>query len=164
MNTSGVVVLVVMVKSSMNRMLAGNGLFYPIIGFASFIAFLYLSFGDLWVNYSKEINLSFVERNGTQFFVDGKVFYINGWNSYWLMDHAADYNTRPRIRTMLQAGAKMGLTVCRTWAFNDAGYNALQISPGKFDEKVFRVRNFLVLFGLVMSSTLVLTLFRVIIP
>ncbi|PHT58891.1 Enoyl-[acyl-carrier-protein] reductase [NADH], chloroplastic [Capsicum baccatum] len=54
----------------MSRMLAGNGLFYPIIGFASFIAFLYLSFGHLWVNYSKEINLSFVERNGTQFFVD----------------------------------------------------------------------------------------------
>ncbi|KAJ8568958.1 hypothetical protein K7X08_032695 [Anisodus acutangulus] len=127
-----------MVKSSMNRMLAGNGLFYPIIGFASFIAFLYLSFGDLWVNYSKEINLSFVERNGTQFIVDGKAFYINGWNSYWLMDHAADYTTRPRIGTMLQAGAKMGLTVCRTWAFNDGGYNALQISPGKFDEKVFR--------------------------
>ncbi|KAJ8568055.1 hypothetical protein K7X08_020777 [Anisodus acutangulus] len=127
-----------MVKSSMNRMLVGNGLFYPIIGFASFIAFLYLSFGNLWVNYSKEINLSFVERNGTQFIVEGKAFYINGWNSYWLMDHAADYTTRPRIRTMLQAGAKMGLTVCRTWAFNDGGYNALQISPGKFDEKVFR--------------------------
>ncbi|KAK4368567.1 hypothetical protein RND71_012359 [Anisodus tanguticus] len=127
-----------MVKSSMNRMLSGNGLFYPIIGFASFIAFLYLSFGDLWVNYSKEINLSFVERNGTQFIVDGKAFYINGWNSYWLMDHAADYTTRPRIGTMLQAGAKMGLTVCRTWAFNDGGYNSLQISPGKFDEKVFR--------------------------
>ncbi|XP_016469865.1 mannan endo-1,4-beta-mannosidase 2 [Nicotiana tabacum] len=127
-----------MVKSSMSRMLAGNGLFYPIIGFASFIAFLYLSFGDLWVNYSKEINLSFVERNGTQFYVDGKAFYVNGWNSYWLMDHAADYSTRPRIRTMLQASAKMGLTVCRTWAFNDGGYNALQISPGKFDEKVFR--------------------------
>ncbi|KAF3682589.1 hypothetical protein FXO38_01218 [Capsicum annuum] len=42
---------------------------------------------------------------------------------------------------MLQAGAKMGLTICITWAFNDAGYNALQISPGKFDYKVFR--NFL---------------------
>ncbi|CAN4103321.1 unnamed protein product [Withania somnifera] len=54
------------------------------------------------------------------------------------MDHATDYSTRPRIRTILQAGAKMGLTVCRTWAFNDGGYNALQISPGQFDERVFR--------------------------
>jgi mannan endo-1,4-beta-mannosidase len=39
---------------------------------------------------------------------------------------------------MLEAGAKMGLTVCRTWAFNDGGYNALQISPGRFDERVFK--------------------------
>lgn len=72
--------------------------------------------------------------------VDDKAFYINGWNSYWLMDHAVDEFTRPRVRAMLQAGAKMGLTVCRTWAFNDGAYNALQISPGKFDERVFRVR------------------------
>ena len=40
---------------------------------------------------------------------------------------------------MLETGAKMGLTVCRTWAFNDGGYNALQISPGRFDERVFKV-------------------------
>jgi hypothetical protein len=33
----------------------------------------------------------------------------------------------------------MGLSVCRTWAFNDGGYNALQISPGEFDDTVFKV-------------------------
>lgn len=125
----------------MSRKLTRNGgLIYPVIGLALFVTFLYLSFGDLlWFSYNKEIELSFVERNGTQFFVDGKVFYINGWNSYWLMDHAVDYSKRSRIRGILQAGAKMGLTVCRTWAFNDGGYNALQISPGRFDERVFRV-------------------------
>ncbi|XP_009757173.1 mannan endo-1,4-beta-mannosidase 2 [Nicotiana tabacum] len=129
-----------MVKSPMSRKLTRNGgLIYPVIGLALFVTFLYLSFGDLlWFSYNKEIELSFVERNGTQFFVDGKVFYINGWNSYWLMDHAVDYSKRSRIRGILQAGAKMGLTVCRTWAFNDGGYNALQISPGRFDERVFR--------------------------
>ncbi|CAL5403667.1 unnamed protein product [Camellia sinensis] len=120
------------------RMVAGNGMFYPIVGFASCVALIYLSFGDLWVNYHKEQNLSFVQRNGTHFMVDGRVFYINGWNSYWLMDHAVDEYSRPRIRAMLQAGAKMGLTVCRTWAFNDGAYNALQISPGQYDERVFR--------------------------
>lgn len=40
---------------------------------------------------------------------------------------------------MLRRGAKMGMTVCRTWAFSDGGPNALQISPGLFDERVFQV-------------------------
>lgn len=125
-----------MVKSP--RTEAGNGIFYPIVGFATFLAFIYMSFGGLWVNYNKEPQSSFVQRNGTHFTLDGRMFYINGWNSYWLMDSAVDEYTRPRVRAMLQAGAKMGLTVCRTWAFNDGGYNALQISPGRYDERVFK--------------------------
>ncbi|KAJ7981469.1 Mannan endo-1,4-beta-mannosidase [Quillaja saponaria] len=118
-------------------MAAGNGLFLPILGFASCVAFIYMSFGDLWMTYDEEPKLGFVERNGTQFFLDGKTFYINGWNSYWLMDHAVEEDRRPRVGEMLQAGAKMGLTVCRAWAFNDGHYNALQISPGRFNEQVF---------------------------
>lgn len=129
-------------------MVAGKGLFYPILGFASFVAFIYFSFGDLWINYRYGPQLRFVQRNGTHFMVDGTVFYINGWNSYWLMDHAVDYYSRPRVREMLKAGAKMGLTVCRTWAFNDGAYNALQISPGRYDERVFRVRGIQYLFAL----------------
>ncbi|KAM7276455.1 hypothetical protein ACFE04_018321 [Oxalis oulophora] len=54
--------------------------------------------------------MSFVERNGTHFIVDGKVFYVNGWNSYWLMEHAVDEYTRPKVKAMLKAGAKMGLS------------------------------------------------------
>ncbi|KAM4103887.1 hypothetical protein ACJW30_06G112700 [Castanea mollissima] len=122
----------------MERMVGGNGLFYPILGFASCVTFIYLSFGDLMLNNEKEPKFGFVERNGTQFMLDGSAFYINGWNSYWLMDHAADEYTKPRVRAMLQAGAKMGLTVCRTWAFNDGAYNALQSSPGRFNEHVFK--------------------------
>ncbi|KAE9457646.1 hypothetical protein C3L33_10441, partial [Rhododendron williamsianum] len=133
-----VVVLLLVVKEAIQRMVPGNGLFYPIIGFASFLVLIYWSFGDLWVNYRNGPELSFVQRNGTHFMVDGRVFYVNGWNSYWLMDHAVDHYTRPRVREMLRAGAKMGLTVCRTWAFNDGAYNALQISPGRYDERVFR--------------------------
>ncbi|KAL2457957.1 Mannan endo-beta-1 [Forsythia ovata] len=121
-----------------NRMVGGTGVLYPIIGFVFCVAFIYMSFGDLWIDIHGETKLSFVERNGTQFVVDGRPFYINGWNSYWLMDHGVDESSRSRISAMLQAGAKMGLTVCRTWAFNDGAYNALQISPGQFDERVFR--------------------------
>ncbi|XP_073028783.1 mannan endo-1,4-beta-mannosidase 2-like [Primulina eburnea] len=124
-----------MVKSGM---VGGNGVFYPIVGFASCVTFIYLSFGDLWIDVHSDTKLSFVERNGSQFIVDGRPFYFNGWNSYWMMDNAVDISRKHRIREILQAGAKMGLTVCRTWAFNDGDYNALQISPGRFNENVFR--------------------------
>ncbi|MBA0649080.1 hypothetical protein Goklo_016687, partial [Gossypium klotzschianum] len=121
-------------------MVTRNGMLYPILGFASCVAFLYMSFGDLKLsaNFTKGPRFSFVERNGTQFFLNGKPLYVNGWNSYWLMAHSVDESSRPKVSAMLQAGAKMGLTVCRTWAFNDGGYNALQISPGQFDERVFK--------------------------
>ena len=57
---------------------------------------------------------------------------------------------------MLRKGAEMGMTVCRTWAFNDGdGPNALQISPGVFNEKVFQVRSvdFLFIFSSSSSSS-----------
>ncbi|KAK8655277.1 hypothetical protein V6N13_107865 [Hibiscus sabdariffa] len=127
------------------KMVSGNGMLYPILGFASCVAFIYMSFGDLKLSsFPKERGLSFVERNGTQFFLDGKPLYVNGWNSYWLMGHSVEENTRPKVSAMLQAGAKMGLTVCRTWAFNDGGYNALQISPGQFDERVFKALDYVI--------------------
>ncbi|XP_047336466.1 mannan endo-1,4-beta-mannosidase 2-like [Impatiens glandulifera] len=124
------------------KMLEGNRrMIYPVIGFASCIALLFLSFGDIWVNNvdKRELeSLSFVKRNGTHFTVDDKIFYVSGWNSYWLMDQAVEESSRPRVNEVLQIGAKMGLSVCRTWAFNDGTYNALQISHGQFDERVFK--------------------------
>ncbi|XP_023534209.1 mannan endo-1,4-beta-mannosidase 2-like [Cucurbita pepo subsp. pepo] len=119
-------------------MMAGNGLFYPILGFASCLAFIYMSFGNWRIEDTKPLKMDFVERSGTQFILNGKPFYINGWNSYWFMDHAVEEYRKPRVRAMLQAARKMGLTVCRTWAFNDGGYNALQVSPGRFNERVFK--------------------------
>ncbi|GAB2242520.1 hypothetical protein Droror1_Dr00019295 [Drosera rotundifolia] len=121
------------------KMLANNGLFYQTIGIATLVAFIYLSFVNLRTSFFEEPAFNFVERNGTQFMLDGRPFYINGWNSYWLMDHAVEDHSRPRVREMLQAGSKMGLTVCRTWAFNDGGsYHSLQVLPGQFDELVFK--------------------------
>lgn len=120
-------------------MSVGNGLFYPILGLASCIVFIYMSFGDLRLGFEREPQLAFVKRNGTQFMLDDKAFYINGWNSYWLMAQSVDEFSRHRVREMLQVGAKMGLTVCRTWAFNDGGYDALQTYPGRYNEQVFKV-------------------------
>ncbi|XP_039069133.1 mannan endo-1,4-beta-mannosidase 2-like [Hibiscus syriacus] len=106
---------------------------------------LFMSYGDLKLSsFPRERRLSFVERNGTHFFLDGKPLFVNGWNSYWLMSHSVEENTRPKVSAMLQAGARMGFTVCRTWAFNDGGYNALQISPGQFDERVFKALDYVI--------------------
>lgn len=131
-------------------MVSGKKLFFSFFGLASCVTFFYLSvlsFGDLFPGHElvlmshhhEEPNLGFVERNGSQFMLDGRAFYINGWNSFWLMDQAVGEYSRPRVREILQAGAKMGLTVCRIWAFNDGAFNALQLSPGHFDERVFQV-------------------------
>ncbi|XP_061346501.1 mannan endo-1,4-beta-mannosidase 2-like [Gastrolobium bilobum] len=125
-------------------MVSGNGLFYPIFGFASLVFFIYMSFGDIRFGFEEEQELAFVERNGTQFVLDGKAFYINGWNSYWFMVQSVDDYSRPRVHEMLKAGAKMGLTVCRTWAFNDGDYNALQTSPGVFNEQAFKALDYVI--------------------
>ncbi|KAJ4821204.1 hypothetical protein LUZ62_033770 [Rhynchospora pubera] len=124
-------------------MAVSNGFFYHILAFTSCVAFIYFSFRDFkddfkshFLDYKPQVR--FVEINGTQFVLDGKPFYVNGWNSYWLMDQAVDESTRPRVNAIFRTGAQMGLTVCRTWAFNDGTYNALQISPGLFDERVFQ--------------------------
>lgn len=116
-----------------------NGMLYHILGLLSVLAFVYMSFGGLRFRFEEGSEVAFVQRNGTQFVVDGKAFYVNGWNSYWLMFQSVDVDSRHRVREMLKTGAKMGLTVCRTWGFNDGGYHALQTSPGRFDEQAFKV-------------------------
>ncbi|KAG8090981.1 hypothetical protein GUJ93_ZPchr0011g28480 [Zizania palustris] len=121
---------------------------------ASFVALLYFSICGVDIRHalpsigggasSRAASLPFVERRGARFFLDGRPFYLNGWNSYWLMDQAMELDTRHRVSRMFSAAAAMGLTVCRTWAFNDDAYNALQLSPGKFDERVFKALDRLV--------------------
>lgn len=86
------------------------------------------------------VDAGFVQRNGTHFILNGKPHYVNGFNGYWLMNTASDPSTRSMVMTStFQQASQHGLNVARTWAFNDGGYRALQISPGSYDENVFRV-------------------------
>jgi mannan endo-1,4-beta-mannosidase len=81
--------------------------------------------------------MSFAGRDGTHF-VDaatGAPLYFNGWNSYWLLSS----RNPALVSEMLRRGRRMGLAVCRTWAFADGGPGALQISPGRFSEAVLQV-------------------------
>ncbi|ONK66822.1 uncharacterized protein A4U43_C06F12370 [Asparagus officinalis] len=108
------------------------------LGIVSLLSLIYLNINNLTFSSSVEPKISFVERNGTTFMLDGRPFYVNGWNSYWLMDQAVDEKSRGRVTEMFKAGRDLGLTVCRTWGFNDGTYHALQVSLGRFDEEVFK--------------------------
>ena len=136
-------------------MALGGGLaLYHVLGVATCVALLYFTFGEVDLRRislpslpgsgaasprAAAVAAPFVERRGAQLFLEGEPFYPNGWNSYWLMDQAVEPRSRDRVSRMFRAAAEMGLTVCRSWAFNDGAYNALQVSPGHFDERVFKV-------------------------
>ena len=82
-----------------------------------------------------------VERRGAYLVTAAaeRPFIIHGFNTYWLMSFAADEATRPRVTEAIAEAAGAGLNVCRTWAFNDGGYRALQTAPFCYDEEVFQV-------------------------
>nr|XP_034913558.1 mannan endo-1,4-beta-mannosidase 6-like isoform X1 [Populus alba] len=80
-----------------------------------------------------------VAKKGNQFVINDQTFYVNGFNTYWLMVFAADQSTRGKVTEVFQQASSVGLTVCRTWAFNDGQWRALQKSPGVYDEDVFKV-------------------------
>lgn len=82
---------------------------------------------------------SMVEKNGNQFLVNGHPFYVNGFNTYWLMVLAVDQSTRGKVSDVFRQASSVGLSVCRTWAFNDGQWRALQKSPSDYDEEVFKV-------------------------
>jgi mannan endo-1,4-beta-mannosidase len=77
--------------------------------------------------------------NGTRFTLGGRPFYSNGFNAYWLMYMASDPADRSKAAAALEEAARLGASLVRTWAFSDGGYRALQVSPGVYDEQVFRV-------------------------
>ncbi|KAM1274722.1 hypothetical protein ACFX2I_024562 [Malus domestica] len=67
--------------------------------------------------------------------MNGKPFYINGFNAYWMMYMASDPSTRAKVTCALQQGSKYGMNVARVWAFSDGGYDRpLQPSNGSYNE------------------------------
>ncbi|KAL4583153.1 hypothetical protein LXL04_007718 [Taraxacum kok-saghyz] len=86
----------------------------------------------------------FVGTEGSTFVLNGSPFLFNGFNAYWMMNVATDPTERMKVTQVLQDAANAGLSVCRTWAFADGGYKALQISSGAYDERVFQGLDFVV--------------------
>lgn len=100
------------------------------------------SFRNYWSEIMSDIDddeWQMVKTKGNQFVVNDQPFYINGFNTYWLMMFAADNSTRGKVTDVFKQASSRGMTVCRTWAFNDGQWRALQKSPSVYDEEVFKV-------------------------
>ncbi|PIN14231.1 Mannan endo-1,4-beta-mannosidase [Handroanthus impetiginosus] len=86
----------------------------------------------------------FVETRGSQFVMNDRPFYFNGFNAYWLMYMASDLSTRDKVTDTIEQASKYGMNVARTLAFNDGGDRALQTSPGSYNEDMFKGLDFVV--------------------
>lgn len=92
----------------------------------------------------EEAEWQMVQKKGNQFVVNGQPFYVNGFNTYWMMVFAADESTRGKVSDVFKHASSVGMSVCRTWAFNDGQWRALQKSPSIYDEEVFKALDFVV--------------------
>ncbi|EFJ15706.1 hypothetical protein SELMODRAFT_234217 [Selaginella moellendorffii] len=79
---------------------------------------------------------------GTRFTLDGRLFYVNGFNAYWMTRVACE--SRDQVSGFLRQASSLGLTVARTWAFNDGGYNAIQLRPGVYSEQSLQALDFVI--------------------
>ncbi|MFS7890174.1 putative mannan endo-1,4-beta-mannosidase [Helianthus anomalus] len=84
----------------------------------------------------------FVRVNGDHFTLKGAPFYANGFNAYWLMDVASNPCQRYKVTSAFREAVRSSLVIGRTWAFSDGGSNALQPSPGVYNENMFQVSCF----------------------
>lgn len=89
-------------------------------------------------------NGGFVTTRGTQFMSNGSPFYAHGFNGYWLMYVAADPSQSYKVSDAFREASSRGLVIGRTWAFSDAGYRPLQISPGSYNEQMFKGLDFVI--------------------
>lgn len=68
--------------------------------------------------------------------LNGERFYIAGANIYWLLDQSFGNRDRSKATQALDEAKAAGLTVIRTWFYQDDPTNAvkLQYAPGQFNE------------------------------
>lgn len=95
----------------------------------------------------------FVTTKRVQFMLNGSPFYANGFNAYWLLYFATDPSQRNKVTSVFEEAKEHGLTIARTWAFNDGQDRALQTSPGSYNEQAFQV--IFILFMVFSSQKLV---------
>ncbi|VVA31872.1 PREDICTED: mannan endo-1 [Prunus dulcis] len=89
---------------------------------------------------------AFARTEGTRFVMNGRPFYINGFNAYWMMYMASDPSSRAKVTSAFQQASRYGMKVARTWAFNDGRGTdrPLQPSPGSYNEDTFKGLDFVI--------------------
>lgn len=100
----------------------------------------------------------FVKVRGVQLMLNGRPYYANGYNAYWLMYMASDPSQRNKVSSVFQKGTNHGLNIARTWAFSDGGYKPLQYSPGFYNEDLFLGLDFVISEARRYGTKLVLSL------
>lgn len=113
---------------------------YQIFVFTSFLVSFIVQHGNC---HRAHVDESFVQRKGTHFVLNGKPYYVNGFNAYWLMIMASDPSTKSNVTSAFQQASKHGLNLGRSFAFNEGDFRPLQTSPGSYDENVFKVKKIL---------------------
>ena len=88
--------------------------------------------GDMPRTHGQEQARCFVKRDGTAFYLNGCPYRLTGTNQYYQMIHRRG-GDRPRVNEVLDEMAARGMTVLRTWAFqDDAGRSdCLQCAPAR---------------------------------
>lgn len=102
---------------------------------AAAIVFGMTSFTSVSAASETNAESGFVATNGNYFVLDGKLFYFQGANNYYL-NYAPNY----MIDDVLNDAAAMNLKVLRCWAFIDGKESAgcvMQPSLGVYDESGF---------------------------
>lgn len=86
-------------------------------------------------------SLSPVTINNHMFMKNGKEFHFIGFNQYYMLDKARRDEERHIVDETLKDARDLGMTVMRTWAFDDRP-DGLQVNAGVFDEQTFRALDY----------------------
>jgi mannan endo-1,4-beta-mannosidase len=95
-----------------------------------------------------------VSSDGLRFAVDCDAFYVAGWNSYTMLEAAAelpsgtfgiDYTGRGRslVISVLDDAQSRGLNTVRVWAFTVIKDRPIQLAPGVFDQQLLQGLDFI---------------------
>ncbi|KAH0982230.1 hypothetical protein GBA52_009407 [Prunus armeniaca] len=123
--------------------MSGKGLFV----LSTLLVFIFIQHGDCKGEANHASNGgAFARTEGTRFVMNGRPFYINGFNAYWMMYMASDPSSRAKVTSAFQQASRYGMNVARTWAFNDGSGTdrPLQPSPGSYNEDTFKGLDFVI--------------------
>ena len=84
-----------------------------------------------------------ISVRGDKFIRNGSEWRFVGFNNYYMMEKARWKESRHMVDEVLDKAAALGMTVMRTWAFDDTP-KGLQIAPGIFNEEAFQALDYVV--------------------